>query len=114
MNSRCKGHLHTRNQQIRAICAACEFQFFRDIRVGVIEAWGLSQVESGALRKGTWHTYVQAIKSFCDFVVGTGAAAASPLKRLSAMDVADRRTRGIITRDELGLLMTATRKTERC
>ncbi len=102
-NDRTVGYVNTKVSRAGKLIDGAGFKRFRDIDSKSVKLWGKGQRDRG-MSKRTWAHYVDAIRSFCQFMVESGRAASSPVQNLRAVQVDDEDVRGVLTRDQLKTL----------
>jgi len=94
--------------RVMNVVNGCGFARWGDLKVGPIEQWLANQRNKGAISEQTSNHYVTALKTFCNWMVADGRAAASPLDRLKGVKVTDSKERGFLLPEQMQTLLRHT------
>jgi len=103
-------HVTDTTRQARQISADCVFRTLRDIEADSVEQWLADKLDAGMAAR-TRNSYLQALRGFCAWCVGSKRLAADPLRKVQKADErADRRRqRRSMTEVELQRLLYVAR-----
>ena len=94
--------------RVMNVANGCGFTRWADLKPGPVSQWLSDQRAAGAISEQTSCHYVTALKTFCNWMVADGRAAASPLTRLKGVKVTDSKDRGFLLPDQMQKLLMQT------
>jgi len=105
-------HVSLTMARIRCIVEGCGFQTVSDVKAEPVEAFVRDYCKKKDLGRTTYNHYIQAIDSFCNWMVLTKKMPANPLVGLERLNsrVDIRRKRRALTAEEVVLLVQSARE----